>query len=113
MLRNSLVGLVFLFAAVGCGNGVGNDGAAVGGSCTVSSDCEQLSRCLTGVDWPGGMCTLSCDTTADCAEGSVCVESEGGVCVVDCAECRGDEGYGCVEYEARGASGTVMGCGLE
>ncbi len=112
MLRKVLGIGLFLMVAVGCGNGVGNDGAEVGGACAVSSDCTTLSRCLTGAQWPAGYCAWSCDSSADCPEGSVCVEAEGGVCVVDCAECRGDDGYSCVSYPARGAGGTVMGCGL-
>ncbi len=111
MLRKVLFGL-FVVLAAGCGNGVGNDGANVGGSCVVSSDCSVLSRCLTGADWPEGHCARACETTADCLEGSVCVDAEGGVCVVDCSECRGDDGYSCVSYPARGAGGTVMGCGV-
>ncbi|MBX3269959.1 MAG: hypothetical protein KF729_06840 [Sandaracinaceae bacterium] len=111
MLRNMLMGLVVALAA-GCSSGVGNDGAEVGGSCVVSSDCTVLSRCLTGPRWPGGHCAWSCDSTADCPDGSVCVESDGGICVVDCNECRTDDGYACVDYPARGAGGTVRGCGV-
>ena len=113
MLRNVLGGL-FLVIAVGCGNGVGSDGAEVGGDCIVSSDCTTQSRCLTGSAWPSGYCAWACEAAADCPDGSTCVDSEGGVCVVTCggaAECRGDDGYDCVAYEARGAGGTVMGCG--
>lgn len=114
MLRSALgmlTGLTLLLA-VGCGNGVGNSGAEVGGSCVVSSDCSVLSRCLTGADFPGGYCAASCDSTADCPDGSVCVEQQGGICVVDCSECRGDDGYSCQDLPARGAGGTVRGCGI-
>ena len=114
---SSLVVATLLF--VGCKSDVGNDGAIVGGSCVVSGECHIDSRCLTGADWPNGYCAKSCTTSEDCPDGSTCAQAEGGICVVDCAgggECRSSEddgGYACVELEARGAAGTVMGCVAE
>src|SRR5262245_14900449 len=85
MLRDSIAA-AFLIAALaliaGCGNGVGNDGALVGGSCLVSSDCAMSSRCLSGPSFPGGYCATTCDVQADCPGGSTCIEDTvlGGTC---------------------------------
>ena len=118
-LLASLVFALFALGLVGCASEVGNDGAMVGGSCVVSGECANTSRCLTGEAWPEGYCVSSCDSDEDCADGAVCVENEGGICLVACtgdADCRsgseeGDQGYTCVDgLESRGAGGTVMGC---
>ena len=115
MIRKSLVGgslLVALFA-LGCGAEVGNDGAKVGGSCVGASDCSVLARCLTGAHWPAGYCATACESDADCPSGSVCADTDMGICVVSCAaaaDCRGDDGYSCASLPARGAGGSVMGC---
>lgn len=100
----------------GCASEVGNDGAKVGGSCVVSSECAADSRCLTGAAWPNGYCAQTCTTNEDCAEGAICSELEGGVCIVECAgtaDCRTSEddgGYTCGELPVRGAGGTFNGC---
>ena len=117
MLRNVIVGVSFLVAlfAIGCGSDVGNDGASVGGDCAAASDCSVLARCLTGAPWPGGYCATACDSDADCPGGSVCAETDMGICVVACAgagDCRADDGYSCVEFQSRGAGGVVNGCAL-
>jgi hypothetical protein len=118
MLRNLLLAgsiAASLVALLGCASEVGNDGAVVGGSCVVNGECAVQSRCLDGAAWPGGYCAKLCVTDADCPGGSQCAEIEGGRCVVTCASaggCRSDDGYDCVELEARGAGGTVMGCAL-
>ena len=103
------------FFAAGCNSSVGNSGDMVGGPCAVNSECFIDSYCLTGTDWPAGYCAASCDTNDDCPGGSVCVEAEGGVCLVDCITdggCRTSLGYVCAEFEARGAGGNVTGCAL-
>jgi len=116
MFRSMIRMVVVLGALVvlgACGSGVGNDGVIVGGDCTVSRECDVDSRCLTGEDFPGGYCARSCDSTDQCPEGSACVAEAGGVCMVSCAssaECRSEEGYDCVELEARGAVGTANVC---
>lgn len=102
--------------ALGCSSEVGNQGDRVGGPCVVSGECHIDSFCLTGTEWPEGYCTASCDADEDCPDGSQCTEREGGICVVSCAsdeECRSEEeAYSCMELEARGAGGSVMGCGF-
>ncbi len=113
MLRDLLRtgALVIALGLVGCGNGVGTDGALVGGDCTVSGECSMDSRCLTGEAYPGGYCVKTCSADNPCPEGSACVEHEGGVCLLSCtsaADCR--EGYECAALENRGAGGTSMVC---
>ena len=111
MLRKLLWIGALALAAAGCSNAVGNDGDRVGGPCVVGSECYVDSFCQAG--WPGGYCVQACSSDADCPDGSVCTEEEPGVCLVACAsdaECRSEEGYVCVEHEARGAGGTVMAC---
>lgn len=117
MLRKVFVGGSFLclLCLPGCGSDVGNDGAKVGGDCDVGSDCSILARCLTGAAWPGGYCATACESGEDCPGGSVCADTDMGICVVACAgdgECRRDDGHTCNEYPARNAAGTVMGCGF-
>ena len=95
-------------AVVGCNSAVGNGGDWVGGACVTSADCDIQSVCRDD---------------EDCLAGSRCVETDGGICVVECgsdAECRPAEAatdttaavpaYSCVELEVRGAGGTAMGC---
>ncbi|HUH04898.1 MAG TPA: hypothetical protein VML75_23030 [Kofleriaceae bacterium] len=98
------------FLLVGCGgDGVGNGGSLVGGSCSSQSDCDE--RCLTGGDYPQGTCAVSCDTNADCPEGTQCVDKEGGVCLLSCtvpAECRG--GYTCKGEQNKGHGGDSLVC---
>lgn len=120
MLRDMLraaVALAAVLALNGCGNGVGNDGAVVGGDCVVSGECHVDSRCLTGASFPGGYCSKSCDSDADCPDGSACVDAAGvgGVCLLSCtagADCRTSDGYDCVETASRGAGGTTHVCAL-
>lgn len=116
MFRNVLtVGFLTVAGlALGCTPEVGNQGDRVGGPCVVSSECYVDSVCLTGTEWPRGYCAASCDSDEDCPDGSRCTEKRGGTCLVSCSsdgDCRSEEdGYSCLEFEARGAGGTVMGC---
>ncbi len=60
----------------------------VGASCR--SDEECIGTCTTHKDFGGGMCTLACGSSADCPQGSKCVDVAGGICAVSCennAEC--------------------------
>src|SRR5262245_14044524 len=101
MLRGTLCLLGFIILA-GC------NGSSVGQTCEVSVECSPDAVCQTGARFPGGYCTIGCDTNEDCPGGSVCTEEEGGVCLLSCTsdgECRSGEGYACVMVEARGAGG--------
>ncbi len=77
---------------------IGNDGRIVGGACSVANTCSVGSECLTDPDqFPDGMCSLSCQTTADCPDATLCVRiNNDGRCLLACDQdgmCRG--GYEC------------------
>lgn len=63
-----------------CGGG-GSD-EAVGATCRDDLDCEQ--RCMSGGDYPGGFCTLSCRDDRDCTSDSICIAKSGGICLFHC-----------------------------
>ncbi|MCA9521601.1 MAG: hypothetical protein KC609_11540 [Myxococcales bacterium] len=88
---------------------VGIEGTLVGGPCTTTADCSQ--RCLTGGDYPEGMCTVSCTTDADCPGGSNCIEKDDGVCLQTCnlpSDCRG--GYNCKGKKNKASGGESLVC---
>ena len=88
---------------------VGEDSRFVGGGCFEDEACEEI--CMTGSDWPGGMCTLDCDDDRDCPDLSYCVAFERGICLLDCIE---DEdcpiGYECDDEDRHGHRGEVYVC---
>lgn len=57
----------------------------LGARCDFASECDE--RCLApSAEWPGGFCTVSCDTDGDCPTDAACIdESGGGVCAFRCA----------------------------
>ena len=111
-LRTILIGSLAAAAlSVGAcgGDGVGRDGALVGGSCELNSDCDE--QCLSGGDYPEGTCSVSCDTDDDCPDGTNCIDEDGGVCLLSCelpSDCRG--GYTCKGKENRGHGGESLVC---
>lgn len=107
----SLFGCLLAFSlATACGNdGVGNDGAYVGGSCQDDRDCDE--ECLRGGDFPDGTCSVSCKVDDDCPSGTYCIDKEGGQCLLSCdrpADCRG--GYTCKGENNKGHSGESLVC---
>ncbi len=82
-----------LVAGGACG---GTPADVMGGPCTVQS-CAPGSHCLTGADFPDGMCVIACSVAnPSCPEASVCVEEEGQNCLPSCSSpqnCR--LGYTC------------------
>ena len=85
----------------------------VGARCDLASDCNE--RCLTpSGDWPGGFCTIACETDLDCQSDAACLEEEGGVCAFLCVTDPGcaflGQGYTCKERDARGGAGKRMVC---
>ncbi len=75
----------------------------VGAPCLDDFDCRD--RCLE--DWPGGFCTLDCRDNGDCPPDAVCIDSNGGVCMLLCdssSECKdylGDNDYRCNDRRDR------------
>lgn len=110
-LLASLLLLVTVAAATGCGEDVGPLGASVGGACASNVDCDSGSRCLTGGDFPEGTCTRNCARHDDCPSGSRCVSKEGGVCLLACelpSDCRG--GYTCKGEKNQEIGGESLVC---
>ncbi|HEY4242196.1 MAG TPA: hypothetical protein VGM88_20405 [Kofleriaceae bacterium] len=84
---------------------------SLGARCDSSDDCDE--KCLLESDgYPGGFCTISCDTTADCPASSSCVDVNGGVCLFTCnSECTFlGTGYSCTATDSRGGGAQVMVC---
>jgi hypothetical protein len=83
----------------------------VGARCDLASDCNE--RCLTpSGDWPGGFCTITCDSAASCPDSTTCIDEQGGVCAYKCVG-DGDctflgTGYTCKMVDSHGA-GTKVG----
>ena len=95
--------------------------AHIGGThflCGCTSAIEGIKRsdvrCLSGAEWPGGFCTIACETDVDCQADAACLEEEGGVCAFTCtsdADCVFlGQGYACKERDARGGAGKRMVC---
>lgn len=75
--------LVLAFALAACaGHSGGSVDQVIGAGCARDGDCAN--RCYTGPDFPGGFCSQSCTTDADCPADSVCVGQTGGVCLFTC-----------------------------
>ncbi len=88
---------------------VGEDSPVVGGGCFENDACEEI--CMTGDDWPGGMCTVECEDDRDCPDLSYCVAIERGICLMDCIEdddCP--SGYECDDIDREGHRGEVYVC---
>ena len=70
-----IAGTLVLVAASGCSSGgVGTEGDVVGGSCADDGQCADGSRCLVESDFPGGTCTVNCESQDDCPDGSTCTQ---------------------------------------
>lgn len=55
----------------------------LGARCERTNDCDE--RCLLpSRNTPGGFCSLSCSKNDDCPGDSVCVDRDGGICLVQC-----------------------------
>jgi hypothetical protein len=84
---------------------------SIGARCDVSSECDE--RCLTGGDFPGGFCSISCDNNTGCPNGTVCMNDQGGACMFTCAadpDCAFlGAGWTCKEVDAK-PTGKVMVC---
>lgn len=74
--------VVCVLAAAACGHGDGDIDQTVGDSCVDDRDCED--RCFLGGDFPGGFCSLACETDNDCPGDTFCMSESGGVCMYAC-----------------------------
>jgi hypothetical protein len=86
----------------------------VGARCDQAAECDE--RCLgPSLDWPGGFCSITCDTDDDCPSDAACIdESGGGVCAFACLTDPAcaflGEGYVCKERDAHGLAKKVTVC---
>ena len=85
---------------------------AVGARCDSNADCDQ--KCETpSTAWPGGFCTVLCDSNANCPDNTVCVDEDGGICVFTCAadpDCTFLGAYSCKQLDSRGGGAKVNAC---
>ena len=104
---------ILLWLALACAVGCQSSDVSrrLGASCTKNSDCD--SRCMPpSNDWPGGFCTIACDSDAACGDNAHCINESGGVCAFACAT-NGDctflgTGYTCQMVD--GIGGKVSVC---
>ncbi|MDX2012538.1 MAG: hypothetical protein SFW67_20235 [Myxococcaceae bacterium] len=82
---------------------------ALGGACGNSNDCEGRYACLTSR--PGGLCTATCQSSAECGSGE-CVDQQGtGVCFAKCSS-PGTQSNCRAGYQCRALQGRSYGiCG--
>jgi len=82
-MRQIAIVLVLLVSA--CGHDSGDIDELVGASCTSNGQCDE--RCYPdGNDFPGGFCSIPCDSDSDCTPDTYCIDKAGGVCMFLCPE---------------------------
>jgi hypothetical protein len=85
----------------------------VGARCTDSVECDE--RCLPpSADYPGGFCTVACNTRDECPSRTTCADREGGTCLFECtedADCMFlGAGWRCASADLRGGGIQVKVC---
>jgi hypothetical protein len=71
--------------------------------------------CVAGNShYPDGMCTIRCDSDAQCPPHTMCVDDAGGICAVSCSD-PGDcadfgRGYTCRSVGRKGTGGDTNVC---
>ena len=101
-----------LLVVTGCSRSAGDIDEFIGAACTRDSQCDE--RCYQdGGDFPGGFCSVSCNSDLDCPSDTACIDKAGGVCMFLCSEvdcARLGPGWFCNDKDARGSSGKVNVC---
>ena len=77
------IALVLVLVASACGRDDGDIDELIGDSCTRDSDCDERCYRDSG-DYPGGFCSVACNSDNDCTPDSYCIDRDGGVCMFDC-----------------------------
>lgn len=77
-----MIALALAALAFGCGTGEPVS-RTIGARCDVSTQCDE--RCLTGGEFPGGFCSISCDNNLGCPADTACADDQGGVCLFLCS----------------------------
>lgn len=84
----------------------------IGARCDTNADCDV--KCLMPGDWPGGFCTILCDSDANCPENTRCIDEQGGVCAFTCEGDPGctflGDGYACKMVDSHGGGTKVNAC---
>src|ERR1041385_1852641 len=81
MTRAFLISGLLLMAACG-GHDTGDIDNVIGAPCTSDRDCD--SRCYIDGDFPGGFCSVACQSDNDCPSDTFCMAKSGGVCLFAC-----------------------------
>lgn len=98
----ALAALIALLATAACQSS--DVSREIGARCDDQAECDD--RCLTpSDDWPGGFCTLTCDSDGDCPGGAACIaDGNDGVCAFTCeieSHCEFlGAGYSCTARDA-------------
>jgi hypothetical protein len=103
---------ILLLALAGCQSS--EVSRAIGARCDLNADCDE--KCLApDANWPGGFCTLICDTDTKCGDHAVCIQEQGGgLCAFRCAadpDCAFlGAGYTCMAIDGHTGGRKVMAC---
>lgn len=111
-MRRIAIAGALLAAALGACDG-SDVSREVGARCDDGSECD--GRCLgPSDDYPGGFCSLVCDSRADCPGDTTCADRDGGVCLFTCNEdddCKFLGGsWDCRDVDLRGGGIKVKVC---
>jgi hypothetical protein len=111
MRKRIAVACVITWGLVACGgHDEGSIDDVIGSSCTSDRDCD--TRCYLGGDFPGGFCSVPCQTDLDCPADAYCIAESDGVCMFACPafDCfRLGPGWACRDKDHQ-SGGTVNVC---
>lgn len=103
--------LLLFFVLAACGHDADDIDSLVGSRCESDRDCDEQCLLDSG-DFPGGFCTVGCDTDNDCPAGTLCMSTNGGVCLYACPDFDCDRlgpGWGC-RARSRESGGDANVC---
>lgn len=110
-MRSFVISSLLLLAVGGCGgHDTGDIDSVIGESCVSDRDCD--TRCYVDGDFPGGICSVPCQSDNDCPSDTFCMKKAGGVCLFACPEfdcSRLGAGWACRDKD-RQNGGTVSVC---
>jgi hypothetical protein len=101
-MRSVLISTALFLAACG-GHSEGQIDNVIGSPCASDRDCDSRCYIDTG-DFPGGFCSISCQTDNDCPGDTYCMSKSGGVCLFACPafDCsRLGTGWGCHDEDRK------------
>jgi hypothetical protein len=108
VLRSGFLALVLALGSCRVSSDVSRE---LGARCDGHDECNE--RCLSSAEFPGGFCSLACDSDDDCPGDAACVDIDQGVCLYACADSSECEflgaGWQC-EQESAHPEGEVMVC---